>query len=60
MMKGCDTMEERIGRIGRIDTDFLDPFQFNIQAKNKKIRINPPNPFFHRIIKQYNAKYLKI
>jgi hypothetical protein len=50
-----DTMGERIGRIGRIQTDFGD-LNARISSKKikkiKKIRFNlpnPPNPFSHRI-----------
>jgi hypothetical protein len=53
-------MGERIGRIGRIDTDFLGVHVLEIREKSKKIRFNlpnPPNPFSHRITKPPNAKY---
>jgi hypothetical protein len=52
ILEGGDTMGERIGRIGRIRTDFLDS-NARISSKNqKKIRSyppDPPNPFSHRI-----------
>jgi hypothetical protein len=44
-------MGERIGRIGRIDTDFFVLLGFRTVVP-KKIRANPPdppNPFSHRI-----------
>jgi hypothetical protein len=47
----CDTMGERIGRIGQIYTDFFC-FCLDFEPKFKKIRANPPdplNPFSHRI-----------
>jgi hypothetical protein len=47
-----DTMGERIGRIGRIQTDFGDLNARISSKKSKKIRFNlpdPPNPFSHRI-----------
>jgi hypothetical protein len=45
-------MGERIGRIGQIETDFLDPNARISSKKSKKIRSDPPdppNPFSHRI-----------
>jgi hypothetical protein len=45
-------MGERIGRIGRIRTDFFWIQLYGFQANKKKIRSdlpNPPNPFSHRI-----------
>jgi hypothetical protein len=38
-----DTMGERIGRIGRIRTDFFGQFQFDSRAKKQKksVRIRP-------------------
>ena len=51
ILENCDTMGERMGRIGRICTDFFE-FIFKIQAKLKKIRTNPPDPphpFSHSI-----------
>jgi hypothetical protein len=46
-------MGERIGRTGRIDTDFFRVMCLEIREKSKKkIRANPPdppNPFSHRI-----------
>jgi hypothetical protein len=53
-------MGERIGRIGRIDTDFFFARMLEIRKKSKKICVNPPdppNPFSHRITKISNAKY---
>jgi hypothetical protein len=53
-------MEERIGRIGRIRTDFFWVRLLGIRQKIKKIRSyppDPPNPFFHRITKAPKAKY---
>jgi hypothetical protein len=51
--KGCDTMGERIGRIGRIETDFFLIFsRIPSTCTHEKIRFNPPNPpnpFSHRI-----------
>jgi hypothetical protein len=62
--KECDTMGERIGRIGRIETDFFLIFYgFQAHAPQKKIRWyppNPPNPFSHRITKPLCAKYIMI
>jgi hypothetical protein len=52
-LENDDTMGERIGRIGRIDTDFYGARMLGIREKSKKIRVNPPdppNPFSHRII----------
>jgi hypothetical protein len=37
-LKNGDTMGERIGRIGQIETDFLDP---NARISSKKIKKNP-------------------
>jgi hypothetical protein len=46
-------MGERIGRIGRIQTDFLDTDARVLSTKiKKKIRLyppDPPNPFSHCI-----------
>jgi hypothetical protein len=39
-----DTMGERIGRIGRIDTDFLGRVRLESVKSKKKIRVNPPDP----------------
>jgi hypothetical protein len=54
-------MGERMGRIGRIRTDFFFGFILKIRAKkSRKIRLNPPDPphpFSHRITKAPNAKY---
>jgi hypothetical protein len=50
--KGCDTMGERIGRIGRIETDFFGMRVLGIRQKIKEIRSyppDPPNPFSHCI-----------
>jgi hypothetical protein len=38
VLEGGDTMEERMGRIGQIETDFLDP---NARISSKKIKKNP-------------------
>jgi hypothetical protein len=56
----CDTMGERMGRIGRIETDFFDFSRISSTRTQKKIRFNPPDPphpFSHRITKAPNAKY---
>jgi hypothetical protein len=45
-------MEERIGRIRQIETDFFCPNARILSKKIKEIRLdllNPPNPFFHCI-----------
>jgi hypothetical protein len=57
--KKSDTMGERMGRIGRIRTDFFLSFRRNLlvafgvsYGMTKKIRSyppDPPNPFSHRI-----------
>jgi hypothetical protein len=52
-------MGERIGRIGRIQTDFLNPNAQISSKKSKEIRVNPPNPpnpFSHRITISQNTK----
>jgi hypothetical protein len=54
-------MGERIGRIGRIYTDFSLEQMFKIGAKSQKIRLNlpnPPNPFSHCITRFQNDKRL--
>jgi hypothetical protein len=59
----CDTMGERIGRIGQIETDFFCKFGSISKQKNKKIRLYPPdplNPFSHCITKASCAKYSSI
>jgi hypothetical protein len=52
-LEGGDTMGERMGRIGRIETDFFLIFsRIPSTRTTKKIRSyppNPPNPFSHRI-----------
>jgi hypothetical protein len=53
-MGKSDTMGERIGRIGRIQTDFFLVRMLGIRKKSKKIRSDlpdPPNPFSHCITK---------
>jgi hypothetical protein len=48
----CDTMGERMERIGRIRTDFFDLPILKYKQNKKKIRSNlpnPPHPFSHRI-----------
>jgi hypothetical protein len=45
-------MGERIGRIGRMETDFFWVRVLGIRVKEKKIRLyppDPPHPFSHRI-----------
>jgi hypothetical protein len=52
VLENADTMGERIGRIGRIYTDFLGTNARILSKKVKKIRFNlpnPPNPFSHCI-----------
>jgi hypothetical protein len=56
-LEGGDTMEERIGRIGRIRTDFLIKIHGFQAKKAKKIRSYPPNPFFHRISTFQNSNF---
>jgi hypothetical protein len=51
-LENRDTIGERIGRIGQIETDFLDPNARISSKKSKKIRSDPPdppNPFSHCI-----------
>jgi hypothetical protein len=56
-------MGERIGRIGRIGTDFFGIiYEFQAHA-SKKIRLDPPdlpNPFSHSITKRPNAQYMYV
>jgi hypothetical protein len=53
LWKKSDTMEERIGRIRQIETDFFFTQMHGfLSKKSKKIRLdplNPPNPFSHCI-----------
>jgi hypothetical protein len=51
-LEKSDTMEERIGRIEQIQTDFFTQMHEFQAKKSKKIRFNPPdppNPFSHCI-----------
>jgi hypothetical protein len=43
-LEKSDTMGEQIGRIGQIETDFLNPNARILSKKIKKIGFNPPNP----------------
>jgi hypothetical protein len=52
--KGCDTMGERIGRIGRIQTDFFWYQCTNFKQKNQKksVSIRPIRPIRSPIVSQ--------
>jgi hypothetical protein len=59
-LEKSDTMEERIGRIRQIETDFFYPNARILSKKSKKIRLdqlNPPNPFSN-CIAFYSIKIL--
>jgi hypothetical protein len=60
VLENGDTMGERIGQIGRIDTDFLGRVRLESVKNQKKIRVNPPNPpnpFSHSISIFQNRNY---
>jgi hypothetical protein len=43
-LENGDTMGERMGRIGQIETDFFLSKCTDFKQKIKKIRLNPPDP----------------